>query len=273
MWVDRMTRRFCVTFSGKRFIMQKPLLEHLIELRRRLIYALLALGLGVGICYPLSPTLFQFLTEPLWHAMGEEEGRRLIYTGLTEAFLTYLKIAFFGGFLLTFPFILWQLWLFVGPGLYAHERKAIWPFLLASPLLFLMGASLAYYVVCPWAWQFFLSFEMPASSTGLSLQLEARMGEYLSLMIKLIIAFGLCFQLPLLILGLSHLGVLSLESLERKRKYAFLSIVVVAAIITPPDIISPLSLIIPLYALYEISIGLVKISLKRKGKRKGYSSC
>jgi len=245
--------------------MQKPLLEHLIELRIRLIYALLVFGLGIAVCYPLAPHLFQFLTEPLWQAMGEEDGRRIIYTGLTEAFLTYLKLAFFGGFILTFPFILWQLWLFVGPGLYDHERRAIWPFLLTSPLLFLMGASLAYYVVCPWAWQFFLSFEMPASSTGLSLQLEARMSEYLALIIKLIMAFGLCFQLPLFILGLFKLGIISLEMLKRQRKYAFLIIVIVAAIITPPDIISPLSLIIPLYALYEISITLVKISLKRKG--------
>jgi sec-independent protein translocase protein TatC len=153
----------------------------------------------------------------------------------------------------------------VGPGLYAHERKAIWPFLLTSPVLFLMGASLAYYMVCPWAWSFFLSFEIPTLQNGLSLQLEARMSEYLSLMIKLILAFGLCFQLPLVILGLSKLGILTLESLEGKRKYAFLIIVVIAAVLTPPDIISPLSLIIPLYTLYEISIGLVKMSLKRKG--------
>ncbi|HUX78705.1 MAG TPA: twin-arginine translocase subunit TatC [Alphaproteobacteria bacterium] len=245
--------------------MQKPLLEHLIELRRRLIYALLALGVGVAVCYPLAPAIFQFLTTPLWQAMGEEPGRRLIYTGLTEAFLTYLKVSFFSGFILTFPFILWQGWLFVGPGLYDHEKKAIWPFLLISPLLFLTGASLAYYVVCPWAWEFFLSFEMPPSPLGLSLRLEARISEYLAIILKLIVAFGLCFQLPLIILGLSKIGLVTLESLKRNRKYAFLIIVVVAAIITPPDIISPLSLIIPLYTLYEISIGLVRLSLKRKG--------
>ncbi|MBS0272016.1 MAG: twin-arginine translocase subunit TatC [Proteobacteria bacterium] len=245
--------------------MQKALLEHLIELRHRLIYSLLALVGGIAICYPFTPTLFQFLTEPLWHAMGAEAGRRMIYTGLTEAFLTYLKLACFSGFALVFPFIFWQIWLFVGPGLYDHERKAIWPALIASPLLFLAGASLAYYVVCPWAWQFFLSFELPTSSQGLSLQLEARMSEYLSLILKLMLAFGLCFQLPLLLFGLTKLGFLTLETLERKRKYAFLIIVIVAAIITPPDIISPLSLIIPLYTLYEISIILVKISLKRKG--------
>lgn len=245
--------------------MQKPLLEHLIELRLRLIYSLLAFVAGVAICYPLAPVFFQFLTKPLWHAMGEEAGRRMIYTGLTEAFLTYLKLACCSGFILVFPFIFWQIWLFVGPGLYAHERKAIWPTLIASPLLFLIGASLAYYVVCPWAWQFFLSFEVPGLPQGLSLQLEARMGEYLSLILKLILAFGLCFQLPLLLLGLTKLGVLTFESLERKRKYAFLIIVIVAALITPPDIISPLSLIVPLYTLYEISIILVKLSLKKKG--------
>lgn len=245
--------------------MQKPFLEHLIELRLRLVYALSALGVGVTICYPLAPHIFRFLSEPLWKAMGEESGRRLIYTGLTEAFLTYLKLAFFGGFILAFPIILWQVWLFIGPGLYKHEKNLIWPFLMISPLLFIMGASLAYYVVCPWAWQFFLSFEIPAATNGFSLQLEARMSEYLSLMIKLILAFGLCFQLPIVMLGLAKVGVISLETLQRKRKYAFLTIVIVAAIITPPDIISPLSLIVPLYTLYEISIGLLKISLRRKG--------
>ena len=257
----------CIHFHKKRldFCMQKPFLDHLIELRLRLLYALLAFGVGVAVCYPLAPHIFKFLSEPLWQAMGEETGRRLIYTGLTEAFLTYLKLACFGGFILSFPIILWQLWLFIGPGLYDHERNLIWPFLVTSPLLFLIGASLAYYVVCPWAWQFFLSFEMPVTVNGLSLQLEARMSEYLSLIIKLILAFGLCFQLPLVILGLVCAGILSLESLKRKRKYAFLIIVVVSAVITPPDIISPLSLIIPLYPLSEISIGLLKVSLRRKG--------
>lgn len=245
--------------------MQKSFLEHLIELRRRLIYALLALSLGIAICYPFAPHIFKFLCEPLWQAMGEETGRRLIYTGLTEAFLTYLKLAFFGGFILALPMILWQGWLFIGPGLYDHERKLIWPFLIATPLLFFMGASLAYYVVCPMAWQFFLSFEMPVAINGLSLQLEARMSEYLSLIIKLILAFGLCFQLPLVILGLANIGVISMITLKRQRKYAFLIIVIVAAVITPPDIISPLSLIIPLYSLYEISISLLKILERRKG--------
>lgn len=253
--------------------MHKPFLEHLIELRRRLITSLLALGVGVGVCYPFAPHIFKFLSEPLWQAMGEESGRRLIYTGLTEAFLTYLKLSFFGGFILTFPIILWQMWLFVGPGLYHHEKKLIGPFLILSPLLFAMGAGLAYYVVCPWAWQFFLSFELATETNGLALQLEARMSEYLSLMMKLILAFGLCFQLPIILFGLAKLGILSLETLTRKRKYAFLIIVIVAAVMTPPDIISPLSLIIPLYALYEISIGLLKLSSKGKFKEEKIAPC
>lgn len=244
--------------------MQKPLLEHLIELRFRLMMALLALGAGIAVSYPFAPSIFHFLTEPLWHAMGEEAGRRLIYTGLTEAFLTYLKVAFFSGFCVSFPFILWQAGLFVGPGLSGTEKRFFWAVSVGSPLLFVMGAALAYYVVCPWAWQFFLSYEIPSSSYGLSLHLEARMSEYLSLILKLILAFGLCFQLPLVILGLFKLKILSLQTLTRHRKYAFLIIVILAAVMTPPDIISPLSLIIPLYALYEISIGLVKFSYYKK---------
>ncbi len=245
--------------------MQKPLLEHLIELRQRLLYCFVVLGLGVAACYPLAPYIFQFLTEPLWEALGKDPSRHLIYTGLAEAFLTYLKVAFLSGFALTLPFTLWQIAQFVGPGLHNSERKAIWPALIFSPILFLLGASLAYYVVCPWAWEFFLSFEVPSSASGFSIQLEARMEEYFSLILKLILAFGLCFQLPLVLVGLAKLGLLSVNSLERNRKYAFLIIVIVAAVITPPDIISPLSLIIPLYSLYEISIGLVKLSMKKKG--------
>lgn len=242
--------------------MQKPLLEHLIELRFRLMVALLALGAGIAVSYPFASSIFQFLIAPLWHAMGKEAGRQLIYTGLTEAFLTYLKVAFFSGFVVSFPFILWQIWLFVGPGLYTHEKRFFWAISVASPLLFVMGAALAYYVVCPWAWQFFLSYEIPPSPQGLSLHLEARMSEYLSLILKLILAFGLCFQLPLVILGFFKLEILSLEALTRHRKYAFLCIVIIAAVMTPPDIISPLSLIIPLYALYELSIGLVKFGTR-----------
>lgn len=241
--------------------MQKPLLEHLIELRRRLIYSLAAFSIGIFCSYPFAPSLFFFLTAPLKNVIGG--GKHLIYTGLTEAFFTYLKISAFSGFVISLPFILWQTWLFIGPGLYKQEKQTFLFLLCASPLLFLAGASLAYYVVCPWAWEFFLSFETPPSSEGLSLHLEARMSEYLSLILKLILAFGICFQLPLILVGLVNLNMLSLKTLQRNRKYAFLLIVILAAIVTPPDIISPLSLIIPLYALYEMSIHIVKFFFKK----------
>ena len=238
--------------------MRLPLLGHLIELRLRLIYCLVALGVGMGISYPFAPRIFQILTEPLWEAGG----RRMIYTGLTEAFLTYLKIAVVSGGILALPIILWQAWLFMRPGLHPHEQRSVWLIMLASPVLFLLGTSLAYFVVCPLAWDFFLSFETS------SLQLEARMSEYLSLILKLITAFGICFQLPLVILGLFKMGMITLKTLTSKRKYAFLIIVIVAAILTPPDIISPLLLIVPLYGLYELSIGVIYLNQRKQAKRK-----
>lgn len=238
--------------------MQKPLLEHLIELRQRLLYCLAAFLVAFLFAYGFAQDIFLFLVKPLAKLMEGEEGRRLIYTGLTEAFLTYLSVSFFTALFITLPMILWQLWKFVAPGLYQHERGVFRPFLIATPLLFLAGGAMAYYVVCPMAWEFFLSFETPATAGSLPIQLEARVSEYLSLVMKLIFAFGLSFQLPVVLVLLAKVGVITSQQLTAKRKYAFLGIVVVAAIITPPDIISPISLIIPLYALYEISLVLVK---------------
>lgn len=241
------------------------LLDHLIELRRRLIYCFVAWALAFVLCYSFSEEIFFFLVKPLAHLLtttGEE--RRLIYTGLTEAFTTYLKVAFFGGFILAFPFIATQIWFFVAPGLYRHEKRAFFPFLIATPLLFFLGATLAYCVICPLAWQFFLSFEVPASRGGLPIQLEARVSEYLSLVMKLIFAFGISFQLPIFLTLLAHSGVLNSTQLQTHRKYAFLGIVVGCALITPPDLLSPISLIIPIYGLYELSIFLIKGVEKRK---------
>lgn len=245
------------------FPMEKSFLTHLIELRRRLIYMLLVLSLGIGCSYPFAATLFQFLTHPLEQVT--QGGHRLIYTSLTEAFLTYLKISFLSGLVISLPFILWQIWLFLAPGLHKQEKKIFGLFVVASPFLFLSGAGLAYYGVCPLAWKFFLSFETPLTQGDLPIQLEARMSEYLSLVLKLIFAFGLCFQLPLILLALTHMGLITLESLKRNRKYAFLIIVILAAILTPPDIISPLSLLIPLYALYEMGIILIQLVARKKG--------
>ncbi|MEB3703134.1 Sec-independent protein translocase protein TatC [Candidatus Bealeia paramacronuclearis] len=237
---------------------QKPLLEHLIELRRRLLIVVSVLVLGMGLAYFFSQDIFEFLVEPLTTLLQGQPGRRLIYTGLTEAFITYLKISFFGGLFLSFPVLAYQVWQFLSPGLYSQEKKLAIPLFLGAPLLFLLGSAMAYYVVCPVAWKFFLSFETPPSPGVLPIQLEARVEEYLSLVLKLIFSFGLCFQLPVVMYLLGRLGIVSSKMLQDKRKYAFLGIVIVAAIITPPDFFSPISLIIPLYALYEISIILVK---------------
>jgi len=237
---------------------QKPLLEHLIELRRRLLIVVSALAVAMGVSYAFADHIFAFLVDPLAQLLQDQPGRRLIYTGLTEAFMTYLKIAFFGGLFLSFPVLAYQIWQFVSPGLYSHEKKLAVPLFLGAPVLFLLGSAMAYYIVCPVAWKFFLSFESPSAPGMLPIQLEARVEEYLSLVLKLIFAFGICFQLPVVMYLLGRLGIVSAQALQEKRKYAFLGIVIVAAIITPPDFFSPISLIIPLYALYEISIILVK---------------
>ena len=176
---------------------KRPLLEHLIELRRRLIYSVVALLLAFIGCYFVAEQIYAFLVQPLADVLEGQEGRRLIYTGLTEAFFTYLKVAFFAALCISFPIIAAQLWIFVAPGLYRNEKLAFLPFLILTPLLFFAGAALVYYFIFPLAWKFFLSFETVGGATALPIQLEAKVNEYLSLVMKLIFAFGLSFQLPL----------------------------------------------------------------------------
>jgi sec-independent protein translocase protein TatC len=198
------------------------------------------------------------LVQPLADAMGEGSSQRLIYTDLTEAFFTYLKVAMFAGGFLTFPFLMLQVWLFVAPGLYPKEKKSILPFLFASPLLFVLGGLLVYYGVLPMAWKFFLSFQSSADETVLPVMLEAKVGDYLNLVMILIFAFGICFQMPVIMAFLAKAGLITAKTLVSKRRYAIVGIFVVAAILTPPDVISQFALAIPLMALYEISILLVR---------------
>ncbi|MDD5587367.1 MAG: twin-arginine translocase subunit TatC [Alphaproteobacteria bacterium] len=231
----------------------QPLLAHLIDLRQRLIYSLLAILVAFVVCYFFAPEIYTFLVRPLAKATGDES-RRLIYTGLTEAFITYIKLALWAGCFLAFPVIAAQIWLFVAPGLYKSERRAFLPFLIASPLLFMMGAAMAYYAVFPMAWKFFLSFEVPAAPGSLPIQLEARVSEYLSLSMTIIFAFGLAFQLPVILVLLTRIGLLSAAKLSQFRRYAIVIIFVVAAVITPPDVISQISLAVPMLLLYEVSI-------------------
>lgn len=243
---------------------RRPLVEHLIELRRRLMAALLTYFIAVALCYAFAADIYGFLVQPLADSLADAGQRRLIYTSLTEAFFTYLKLAMFAGFFLAFPVVAGQFYLFIAPGLYKRERRVVRPYLVAAPMLFLAGAALCYYFVFPLAWQFFLSFERAAAPGGLPIQLEARVGEYLSLVMHLVLAFGLAFQLPVILLLLTQFGMLKAATLARSRRYAVVLIAIAAAVITPPDAFSMLALAVPMVLLYELSVHACRLIEKRK---------
>lgn len=229
-----------------------PLMAHLLELRKRLMICVAVLAAATGGCYLMAEHIYGFLVRPLAEASGG--GRRLIYTGLTEAFFTYLQVAFFAGLCITFPVIAHQIYRFMAPGLYRHERRAFLPYLLLAPLLFAVGAAFAYLWVIPMAWDFFLAFENSGSVAGIPIQLEARVSEYLSLTMQLLMAFGVAFQLPLILTLLTHAGLLPARVLKEKRKFAIVLIFIAAAVLTPPDVVSQLCLAVPLLVLYEMAV-------------------
>lgn len=233
---------------------ERSIFTHLYELRLRLIYSTLAwIGLAI-LFYAYSDNIVTFMTQPLSAVLRQASSpnhtaMRLIYTGLSEAFTTHIKIALTASLLFCLPLWFYQIWRFVSPALHEEEQKVLKKVFICAPFLFYAGVALAYYVVCPMAWRFFIGFQN--FSTALPVQLEARLSEYIGLMIKLLMAFGFGFQLPLFVFLCVFWGFIPLSFLKKTRKYAFLGLTIIAAIITPPDILSPLALIIPVYAIYE----------------------
>jgi len=244
-----------------------PLLDHLVELRRRLVYSVISFLICFVICFYFADPIFNFLVEPLAKLWQGQESRRLIYTALHEKFFTDVKVAFFAGAFISFPLISNQVWLFVAPGLYKNEKRAFLPFLIATPILFLIGASFVYYLVLPVAWKFFASFEQAATAGKLAIALEPKVDQYLALVMRLIFAFGISFELPVLLTLLARAGLATSEGMRKKRRYAIVGAFVAAAVLTPPDPMSQIGLALPIILLYEISIWCAKLVERDRAKR------
>jgi sec-independent protein translocase protein TatC len=244
-----------------------PLLDHLIELRNRLMWAAAAIIVAFLVCYQFKETIYRFLAYPLAKLLEGQTGRQMIFTGLTEAFFTYVKVSFWAACCIAFPVIAIQVWKFVAPGLYKNEKRAFLPYLCATPILFIMGASLAYFVVIPYAFRFFLSFETPGGPDTLPIVAEPKVNEYLSLVMTLLLAFGTAFQLPVLLTLMARAGIITSQGLISKWRYAVVGMFGVAAVLTPPDVVSQTSLAIPLILLYILSIFSCRYVEKQRAKR------
>jgi sec-independent protein translocase protein TatC len=239
-----------------------PLVEHLIELRRRLMWSLLAVLLAFLVCFWFAKPIYNLLLWPYRLAVGSDAPIEMIYTAPQEFFFTQVKLAMFGAIFIAFPVIASQIYMFVAPGLYRNERKAFLPYLIATPILFLLGAALVYFVAMPLAMKFFLSMQQ-TGDTQVQIHLTARVSEYLSLIMALILGFGICFQLPVLLTLLARAGIVTAAELKRYRRHAILGVFVAAAVLTPPDPISQISLALPTILLYELSIFAVKLVEKK----------
>jgi sec-independent protein translocase protein TatC len=268
-----------------------PLMDHLIELRRRLIICAAALLVGFVICFVFSKDIYMLLLRPyamaasllaeqqngkhgtfdlvltvigLHHVKPPSKALTLIFTAPLEFFFTKMKLSMFGAIVLTFPILAWQLYRFVAPGLYRRERKAFLPFLLASPVLFLMGAGLVYFIMLPFVLWFSLSQQI--TSPEIQIQSVPKVSDYMNLVTQLLLAFGLCFQLPVVVTLAGQAGLIQASTLAKGRRYAFVGIIVIAALVTPPDMISPFLLAIPIYGLYEVSIWCVRLIERRRDR-------
>ena len=257
-----------------------PLIEHLAELRTRLIHSVAAFLVGMVICFTVATPIFNFLTAPLCKVLAERgQDCDLIFISPQEGFFVAIKVSLLGGFILAFPYIANQMWRFVAPGLYRSEKNAFLPFLVASPFMFFLGAAFAFYVVTPLAYDFFLGFQQfggqgeavpegsPQNAAPLSVVFQGSAQEYLNLTVKFIVAFGLCFQLPVLLTLMGKAGLVSAAGLKAVRKFAVVGILVLAAIVTPPDVVTQVILFTVVYGLYEISIHLVaRVERKREAE-------
>jgi sec-independent protein translocase protein TatC len=248
-----------------------PLIEHLTELRNRLIYSVLAFIVGMVLCFTVWNPIFNFLTQPICAALADRnQDCGLVLIKLQEGFFVAIRISLFGGFILAFPMIAYQMWRFVAPGLYRNEKGAFLPFIIASPVMFTLGAAFAYFAILPLAFDFFLGFQQMAPTmdgevTGSAgVVFQGSMEEYLALTTKFILAFGICFQLPVLLTLMGKAGLVSARGLGSVRKYAVVAILLLAAVVTPPDVITQLILFVVVYGLYEISILLVRRVEKKR---------
>ena len=238
--------------------------NHLIELRNRFIYFFLFFSISFLISYLFIEDIFNFVINPFIDSVDFKENKRLIYTGLAEAFFSYLKLALVSAFIFSSPFFIYQIWAFVAPGLLKREKKIIFPFLFLIPLMFLLGFVFLYYFIIPIAWDFFIAFDTSGLEKSFTLELEPKINEYISLTLKLAFAFGIAFQLPTAIFLLTILGLTSPTDLQKKRRFVIVIIFLLSAIITPPDVISQIGLAIPVICLYEFSIFISKFFEKRK---------